>query len=163
MPRYHHATVVQSINGLKRSLIRGQQVFFSFFFFSVRSISSQFKETIKIKWAKKKEKKKALHFFNRFSKWQMHKQRKHLKCHKACHVQVGILSRVMRKPAFCTCENKDADQLRGNCEADQRLCFRYIESTITLLPKSEISRFKPSSMTIQVGNPENRFSHVMPH
>ena len=32
----------------------------------------------------------------------------------------------MRKPAFCICENKDADQLRGNREADQRLCFRYI-------------------------------------
>ena len=29
----------------------------------------------------------------------------------------------MRKPAFCICENKDADQLRGNRETDQRLCF----------------------------------------
>ena len=45
----------------------------------------------------------------------------------------------MRKPDFCICENKDADQLRGNREADQHLCFRYIESTIPLLPKSEIS------------------------
>ena len=50
-----------------------------------------------------------------------------------------ILSRVMRKPTFCICENKDADQLRGNREADQRLCFRYIDSTIPLLSKSEIS------------------------
>ena len=39
----------------------------------------------------------------------------------------------MRKPAFCICENKDADQLRGNREADQRLCFRYTDSTIPLL------------------------------
>ena len=30
----------------------------------------------------------------------------------------------MRKPDFCICENKDADQLRGNPEADLRLCFR---------------------------------------
>ena len=37
------------------------------------------------------------------------------------------------------CETKDADQLRGNREADQRLCFRYIDSTIPLLSKSEIS------------------------
>ena len=37
------------------------------------------------------------------------------------------------------CENKDADQLRGNREADQRLCFCYMDSTIPLLPKSEIS------------------------
>ena len=55
----------------------------------------------------------------------------------------------MRKPAFCICENKGADQLRGNreadqrlCfhrEADQRLCFHYIDSTIPLLSKSEMS------------------------
>ena len=49
------------------------------------------------------------------------------------------MCRVVRKPAFCICENKDADQLRGNREADQRLCFRYIDSTISLLPKYEIS------------------------
>ena len=49
------------------------------------------------------------------------------------------MSRVVRKPAFCICENKDADQLRGNREADQRLCFRYTDSTIPLLSKSEIS------------------------
>ena len=55
----------------------------------------------------------------------------------------------MRKPAFCICENKDADQLRGNREADQRLCFRYIESTIPLLPKSEISSLQPFSVVVQ--------------
>ena len=41
----------------------------------------------------------------------------------------------------CLCENKGADQLRGNREADQRLCFRYSDSTIPLLLKSEISSF----------------------
>ena len=49
------------------------------------------------------------------------------------------MSRVMKKPTFWICENKDADQLRGNREADQRLCFRYIDSTIPLLSKSKIS------------------------
>ena len=49
------------------------------------------------------------------------------------------LSLVMRKPALRICENKDADQLPGNREADQRLCFRYTDSTIPLLSKSEIS------------------------
>ena len=39
------------------------------------------------------------------------------------------LSLVMRKPVICICENKDADQLRGNREADQRICFRYTAST----------------------------------
>ena len=46
------------------------------------------------------------------------------------------MSRVMRKPKFRICENKDADQLRGDREADQRLCFRYIASAIPLLSKS---------------------------
>ena len=55
------------------------------------------------------------------------------------HTFMLHLSRVVRKPAFCICENKDADQLRGNREADQRLCFRYTDSTIPLLLKSEIS------------------------
>ena len=45
----------------------------------------------------------------------------------------------MRKPDFCLCEIKDADQLCSNCTADQRLCFRYTDSTISLLFKSEIS------------------------
>ena len=50
----------------------------------------------------------------------------------------------MRKPAFHICENKDTDQLCGNRQADQRLCFRYIDSTIPLLLKSE--KFKPPSI-----------------
>ena len=49
------------------------------------------------------------------------------------------LSNVMRKPTFCICENKGADQLRSNCEADQRLCFCYMDSTVPLVSKSEIS------------------------
>ena len=51
------------------------------------------------------------------------------------------MSRLMGKPTICKGENKDADQLRGNREADQRLCFRYSHSTIPLLLKSKISRF----------------------
>ena len=47
----------------------------------------------------------------------------------------------MRKPTICIGENKDADQLRGDREADQRLCFRYTDCTLPLLLKSEISRF----------------------
>ena len=57
----------------------------------------------------------------------------------------------MRKPTFCTCENKDADQLRGDREADQLICVRYIDSTIPLLSKSEISSLWPSSVAVQPG------------
>ena len=55
----------------------------------------------------------------------------------------------MRKPVFCIFENKDteypysenkcADQLGSHCAADQRISFRYTDSTIPLLPKFEIS------------------------
>ena len=71
---------------------------------------------------------------------------------------------------FCICENKDADQLRGNREADQRLCFRYIDSTTPLLSKSEISSLSPSSLIVQPGlsgtwseSREDRFSHNEAH
>ena len=78
----------------------------------------------------------------------------------------------MRKQTFCICENKDADQLRGDSEADQRLCFRYIDSTIPLLSKSRISSLLPSSVCIQpyslvcVGPgriTEHKFSHDGAH
>ena len=59
------------------------------------------------------------------------------------------MSRLMRKPTICICENKDADQLRGYREADQRLCFGYTDSTIPLLSKSKISSLYPSSVTVQ--------------
>ena len=39
-------------------------------------------------------------------------------------------SHVLRKPTFYIGENKGADQLRSICEADQRLCFRYMDNTI---------------------------------
>ena len=51
------------------------------------------------------------------------------------------MSCCMGKPTICICENKDADQLRGNREADQRLCFRYSDSTISLLSKCKLSGF----------------------
>ena len=53
----------------------------------------------------------------------------------------------MGKQTICIGENKDADQLRSNREADQRLCFRYMDSTITLLSKSKM----PASVLVQVG------------
>ena len=48
---------------------------------------------------------------------------------------------VVRKPAFCIYENKDTDQLHGNRDADQRLCFPYIYSTIPLLPYTKFQAF----------------------
>ena len=58
-----------------------------------------------------------------------------------CRSTAYKMSRLMGKRTICICENKGADQLRGNREAVQRLCFRYSDSTIPLLLKSEISRF----------------------
>ena len=63
----------------------------------------------------------------------------HCKCLSNSSTDEGHISLVVRKPAFCICENKDADQLHGNREADQPLCFCYLDRTFPLLPKSEIS------------------------
>ena len=57
----------------------------------------------------------------------------------------------MRKSDFCLCENKDTDQLCSYCIADQQLCFCFSDSTIFLLPKSEISSFQQSSVAAQTG------------
>ena len=71
------------------------------------------------------------------------------------------MSHVIRKPAFCLCENKGADQLCGNCAADQRLCFGNTNSTISLLSKP-LAIFCGCTVWFvldMVGNPEERFSH----
>ena len=61
------------------------------------------------------------------------------------------MSRIVRKPDFCLGENKGADQLHSNCEADQRLCFRFMDTTIPPLCITKISRFWLFSVTVQVG------------
>ena len=61
--------------------------------------------------------------------------------HLRLFYSIDNISRIVRKPDFCLCENKGADQLRGNREADQRLYFRYTDSIFPLLLKSEISTF----------------------
>ena len=65
----------------------------------------------------------------------------------------------MRKPDFCICENKDADQLGGNREADQRLCFHYTDSDCTArfvstwseTPKTGFLRTRLISVEVQIG------------
>ena len=64
---------------------------------------------------------------------------------------IRFVSFYMRKPAFCICENKGADQLCSNRTADQCLCFRFTNRTIPLLPKSEISSLSPFSVVVQPG------------
>ena len=65
----------------------------------------------------------------------------------------------MGKPAFC--------MRKHGREADQRLCFRYTDSTIPLLPKVEISSLFCDCTAWfvwdLVGNPEDRFSHNEAH
>ena len=69
----------------------------------------------------------------------------------------------MGKPTICIGENKGADQLRSNREADQRLCFRYSDSTIPPLLNSKISSFYPASVAVQAALPGRKphcwFSH----
>ena len=81
-----------------------------------------------------------------------------------------IQSPVMRKPAFMHMRKQRRRSAACNCAADQRHCFCYIDSTIHLLPKSEI--FKPLAIfcgcaawfvSNLAGNPEDRFSHDVAH
>ena len=52
-----------------------------------------------------------------------------------CKVRVYYLSCIMRKPDFCLCVNKGADQLCSNCNCttDQRLPFSLHGSIVQLL------------------------------
>ena len=71
----------------------------------------------------------------------------------------------MGKPTDCIGENKGADQLRSNCEADQRLCFRYtyeytrIVHFLLTFCCDCTARF----VSDLVGNPEDRFSCAAAH
>ena len=80
---------------------------------------------------------------------------RHIRTTKFCDYIVPgrYMSLVKRKPAVCIIyfKNKDADQLRGNRKADQRLCFRYTDRRIPLLPKYEISSLQPSSVVVWPG------------
>ena len=83
----------------------------------------------------------------------------------------NYLSRHVEKPTICIGENKGADQLRSNCEADQRLCFRYTDSTIPLFSTLN-PKFQASSMLLclyslicvrPVRKPHCWFSHKAAH
>ena len=72
----------------------------------------------------------------------------------------------MEKPTICIDENKGADQLRRNCETDQRLCYGYTDSTIPLLsnPKFLASNHLLSLYSLVCDrpgrNPNCWFSHA---
>ena len=81
---------------------------------------------------------------------------------------VLYLSRLVGKPTICICENKDAGQLRGNREADQRLCFRYSDIIVQFLsylnPKFQASSsfYRPVCVG-PVRKPHCWFSHEAAH
>ena len=75
----------------------------------------------------------------------------------------------MGKPTICKCESKGPDQLRGNHEADQRLCFRFVfaasivQSLYFLNPKFQASshvQWLHSPVCVGPGQkPQSWFSH----
>ena len=52
---------------------------------------------------------------------------------------VSLFEPRHKKTCFLHMGNKGTDQLSGNSAADQRLCFRYIDSSIPVLLKYKIS------------------------
>ena len=66
--------------------------------------------------------------------------------HKALGTYTSMYSRklemshIMRKPAFCICKNKGADQLHGKCPAGQHIFATYIAQSLYFLnPKFQAS------------------------
>ena len=85
----------------------------------------------------------------------------HMTNMSAMHIN---MSRVVRKPAFCICENKDEDRLHSSCKDDQHLCFPtwiYIEQFLCFLNL----KFQSSShqLRLHLANPEDRFSCIAAH
>ena len=58
---------------------------------------------------------------------------RYIKLSSSCMRRHGAYEPRHEKNGCLHMRSKDADQLRGNREADQRLRFRYTESTIPLL------------------------------
>ena len=75
----------------------------------------------------------------------------------------------MREPAFCICENKDADQLCGNRTSDERLCFSYIDCKSLFFLNREfqasghLSGCTARFVSDLVENPEDLFSRHEAH
>ena len=67
--------------------------------------------------------------------------------------------------SFILFENKGTDQQRCICAADWNLCFRHIDSTVSLLLKSEILFCGCADRFVSdlFGSPEDRFSHDAHH
>ena len=59
------------------------------------------------------------------------------------------MSCLKRKLAFCISKNKGACTVTVTT-VDQCLCFHHIDITVPLLPKSEISSLKPSSVAVSL-------------
>ena len=63
----------------------------------------------------------------------------------------------MRKPAFCKCKIKGADQLHGNHTADQGLCSHYIDRTFR--PQTIFCNCTAGFVSDLVGKTKDRVSH----
>ena len=70
------------------------------------------------------------------------------------------MSLVMRKPDFRIYENKDADQLCGNREADQRLCFRYTAQFVSDLVRNPENQLSLTRLIIEPRYEKTGFSHM---
>ena len=77
---------------------------------------------------------------------------------------------MRKKTEFCLCENKGADQLRSNCEADQHLFFvtrivqfRIVQFLYFINPKFQASNHLLNLHRLVCGNPEDWFSRVVAH
>ena len=57
----------------------------------------------------------------------------------------------MRKPVFYICETKTLISVAVTAQLISAFCICYMDNTISLLSKSEISGLQPSSVVVQPG------------
>ena len=76
----------------------------------------------------------------------------------------------MRKPVYAIYEQQRRRSACGSAQSDQRLCFRWLDSIISLLSISKISSLYLASVAAQAGwslpwsqTPEDRFSRDDAH
>ena len=61
------------------------------------------------------------------------------------------MSHVMRKPVYSICEQQRRRSACASAQSDQRLCFRFLDSTVQLISISEISSRHLVSVAAQAG------------
>ena len=84
--------------------------------------------------------------------------------------KIKDLSRAMRNASYVICEQQRRRSACASAQSDQRLCFRYLDSVMSLVSVTKISSLMLASVAEQASlsltwseTPEDAFSHDKAH